>query len=95
MSDADKGRMRESNIAAKAKLGLVSLALVGLGALGLGGCSSAPDDSEGATGEDAAELTRADAVSRAEEWVDAKLKYCQSANHAVFTAAANFAALPL
>ena len=83
MSDADTHVMRESNIAKGSKVGLLSLAFVGLGVLGLGGCSSNPDDGEGSTGEDAAELTRGDAIARAEEWVNAKLKYCQSANHAV------------
>ena len=55
--------------------------------LALAGCvGSTPVDGEGdgggssvASGEDA--ITRDDAIARAEEWVHAKLHYCQSANH--------------
>ncbi len=58
-------------------------------AVGLLGCSSAGEGEgspaagdDGPLGTSAAAITAADAISRAEEWVAAKLLYCQSPNGA-------------
>ena len=42
-------------------------------------CSAAPEDGVDQSGAEA--LSRGDVIARAEEWVSAKLPYCQSANH--------------
>ena len=76
--------MRETTMHPKAGLGILSIVAMSIGLLGFGaGCSSAPTDGEDeATGSDLAELSRTDAVERADQWVHAKLQYCQAANHA-------------
>jgi len=57
-----------------------AVALVVSGGLALAvGCSAAPATDE-ALGSTAEGLSTADAIARAEEWVAAKLLYCQSAN---------------
>jgi hypothetical protein len=60
---------------------LAALLLTAAGALG-SGCMAGTDsvDGEDTTAQDDA-FTGSTAVSRAEEWVTAKLQYCQSANH--------------
>ena len=55
-------------------------------ALGAAACAapvdSAPDEADPALGTSVAAVTAADAIARAEEWVAAKLLYCQSPNGA-------------
>ena len=54
-----------------------------LGAIPLAGCSSSSAPQEDAVDQSTvSELTRGDAIARAEEWVAVQLPYCQSANHA-------------
>lgn len=43
-------------------------------------CSSTTDD--GASGSSSSDITTTDVISRAQQWVNAKLLYCQSPNHA-------------
>ncbi len=64
-----------------AKKWLVRAGVV-LGAVGLAmGCSASSDDELTAAAE-AEALSRTNTIDRAMQWVNAKLKYCQSANHA-------------
>jgi hypothetical protein len=58
---------------------LVSLSVVLCGLFSACGVSDVVSESDG-TAQPAA-LTRADAVARAEQWVGARLQYCQSPNH--------------
>jgi hypothetical protein len=54
-----------------------------LAALGATACSAVPESTtDPALGTSVAAVTAADAISRAEEWVTAKLLYCQSPNGA-------------
>jgi uncharacterized membrane protein YgcG len=57
-----------------------------LAALGATACSAAPenatDEPDPALGKSVAAITASDAIARAEEWVTAKLLYCQSPNGA-------------
>ena len=48
---------------------------------GAAACSSPEIGAGEPVGESAAAVTAAEAISRAEEWVTAKLLYCQSPNH--------------
>ncbi|MEO8878492.1 MAG: hypothetical protein ABI461_23085 [Polyangiaceae bacterium] len=76
--------MRDSKTASGvwAKLGILTVGGLAVGLVGFSaGCSSATSDSSEATGSDEDALSRTDAIERADEWVRAKLKYCQSANH--------------
>jgi MYXO-CTERM domain-containing protein len=63
----------------------LSSAIICLSALGAGGCSSpgaAGEQEPEEVGVSAAAITAQDAITRAEEWVTAKLLYCQSPNGA-------------
>jgi hypothetical protein len=62
------------------KLSLIVISLAPL-ALGLAACSSSPTSE--AVGNTSAAISTSDIVSRAMEWVDADLHYCQSARGAV------------
>lgn len=75
--------MRATTSLPKVSLGILSIVAMAIGLVGFGsGCSSAPTDGGEATGSDLAELSRTDAVERADEWVKARLQYCQAPNHA-------------
>jgi len=65
------------------KNSLLALTLFVALPVGSAACSGAPpSDSDPATSGTSSEaLTRGDAVSRAEQWVNAELSYCQSPNH--------------
>jgi uncharacterized protein (TIGR03382 family) len=67
------------------KRSFLRLATAGLFVVGASACSSAgapTDPGAEQLGTSAAAITPADAISRAEEWVTAKLLYCQSPNGA-------------
>jgi hypothetical protein len=59
---------------------LVLAACGGLALVAAAGCSSATDD--GSSGAQSSDITTTDVISRAQQWVNAKLLYCQSPNHA-------------
>ncbi len=73
-----KGLMKPRAYAVLVLVSLFSLVGVGCGAAPEGG-ETVGDESLGVTAQP---ITKEDAVSRAMEWVDVKLKYCQAPNHA-------------
>lgn len=65
----------------KASLAAFGLVVGSVGVVGTG-CSSEPVQPTEASGQSADDVTTSDIVARAEQWSDAKLLYCQSANGA-------------
>jgi hypothetical protein len=61
---------------------LALVALVATCSLLVAGCGAAPDGFYENVEESAQPITGSDAVDRAMQWVNAKLKYCQAPNHA-------------
>jgi len=58
--------------------------LVAIGALGLVACSSTPENPQASepVASSTEDITTDDVIARAQQWVNAKLKYCQAPNHA-------------